>query len=101
MSYTQDLAFLNNPTFEDFLRTAANNLPASKRAYPWIGLSHGVKLLENDDELAQYLCAYGKMHKEKIDLALDSIKEPLSVFTRDITIIDWGCGQGLASICFF
>ncbi len=101
MSYTQDLALLNNPTFEDFLRTAVNNLPASKRAYPWIGLSHGVKLLENDDELAQYLCAYGKMHKEKIDLALDSIKEPLSVFIRDITIIDWGCGQGLASICFF
>lgn len=101
MSYTQDLALLNNPSFEDLLRIAANNLPTSKRAYPWIGLSHGVKLLENDDELAQYLCAYGKMHKEKIDLALCSIKEPLSVFTRDITIIDWGCGQGLASICFF
>lgn len=101
MSYIQDLTLLNNPFFEDFLRIAANNLPASKRSYPWIGLSHGVKLLENDDELAQYLCAYGKMHKEKIDLALNSIKEPFSVFTRDITIIDWGCGQGLASICFF
>ena len=101
MSYTQDLASLNNPTFEDLLRIAANNLPASKRAYPWVGLSHGVKLLENDDELAQYLCAYGKMHKEKIDLALDSIKDPLNVFTKGITIIDWGCGQGLASICFF
>lgn len=101
MSYIEDLALLNNPFFEDFLRIAAKNLPVSKRAYPWIGLSHGVKLLENDDELAQYLCAYGKMHKEKIDLALRSIREPSRVFTKDITIIDWGCGQGLASICFF
>lgn len=100
MSYIQDLSLLDNPTFEDFLRIAAINLPSSKRAYPWIGLNHGVKLLENEDELAQYLCAYGKMHKEKIDSALDAIKDPAEYFTKDLTIIDWGCGQGLASICF-
>ncbi len=100
MSYIQDLSLLVNPTFEDFLRIAAKNLPSSKRAYPWIGLNHGVKLLENEDELAQYLCAYGKMHKEKIDSALDAIKDPVEYFTKDLTIIDWGCGQGLASICF-
>ena len=64
MSYSQELSKLENPSFEDFIRIASHNLSASKRAYPWIGLSHGVKLLENDDELAQYLCAYGKMHKE-------------------------------------
>lgn len=100
MSYSQDLATLNNPDFEDFLRIAANNIPSSKRAYPWVGLSHGVKLLENDDELAQYLCAYGKMHKEKIFSALDTIKNPTEFFTKELTIIDWGCGQGLATVCF-
>ena len=40
------------------------------------------------------------MHKEKIDSALDAIKNPVEYFTKDLTIIDWGCGQGLASICF-
>lgn len=101
MSYSQELSKLENPSFEDFIRIASHNLSASKRAYPWIGLSHGVKLLENDDELAQYLCAYGKMHKEKINSALQTIQKPSDYFTKKLTIIDWGCGQGLATICFF
>lgn len=101
MSYSQELSKLENPSFEDFIRIASHNLSVSKRAYPWIGLSHGVKLLENDDELAQYLCAYGKMHKEKINSALQTIQKPSDYFTKKLTIIDWGCGQGLATICFF
>jgi hypothetical protein len=101
MSYSQDLAQIINPTLEDFLRIASKNLPESKRTFPWRGLSHGLKLLENDDEMAQYLCAYGKMHKEKIVYALGAIKAPRDYFTKKISIIDWGCGQGLATICFF
>lgn len=100
MSYSQDIANINNPSFGDILRISANNIPVTKRACPWVGLFHGVKLLETEDELAQYICAYGKMHKEKIDKALDSIKKPFECFTKEMTIIDWGCGQGLASICF-
>ena len=100
MSYSQDLAILENPTFEDLLKLAAKNLPASKRDHPWVGLNHGVKLLDNDDELNQYICAYGKMHKEKIDTAIDAIRNPADYFTKNMTIIDWGCGQGLASVCF-
>lgn len=72
MSYSQDLALLENPTFEDLIKLAIKKLPASKRAYPWVGLSHGVKLLDNDDELNQYICAYGKMHKEKNRHCLNS-----------------------------
>lgn len=100
MSYSQDLLQLHNPKLEDLIRIAYNNLPDDKRTHPWIGLSHGVKLLGNENELMQYLCAYGKMHKEKIVSALDAIREPRNSFSRKITIIDWGCGQGLASICF-
>lgn len=100
MSYSQDLSQLHNPKLEDLIRIAYNNLPSDKRTHPWIGLSHGVKLLGNDNELMQYLCAYGKMHKEKIVSALEAIREPRSYFSKKATIIDWGCGQGLASICF-
>ena len=100
MSYSQDLLQLHNPKLEDLIRIAYNNLPDDKRTHPWIGLSHGVKLLGNENELMQYLCAYGKMHKEKIVSALDAIREPRNSFSKKVTIIDWGCGQGLASICF-
>jgi hypothetical protein len=26
---------------------------------------------------------------------------PKEVFNTDIAIVDWGCGQGLATVCFF
>lgn len=101
MSYIQDLTNLNDISFDKILRIANNNVPRSKRSAPWIGLEHGVKLLTNDDELAQYLSAYGPMHREKIVAALDTIQRPADFFTKKITIVDWGCGQGLATICFF
>lgn len=101
MSYSQELSKINNPRFEDLLRIASNNISDVKRKCPWIGLSHGVRLLSTEDELAQYLCAYGKMHKEKLDSAFEAVQNPVECFGKELTIIDWGCGQGLASICFF
>ena len=101
MSYSQELSKISNPRFEDLLRIASNNISDAKRQYPWIGLSHGVKLLTTEDELAQYLCAYGKIHKEKLNSAFEAIQNPIECFGEELTIIDWGCGQGLASICFF
>ena len=101
MAYTDDLANLPNISFDRILMLAKDNVPPKKRENPWIGLEHGVKLLDNDDELAQYLVAYGQIHREKLNLALDEIESPAEYFSRNITIIDWGCGQGLATICFF
>ena len=87
-------------SFDTIINLSSQVLPPDKRRAPWLGLAHGVKLLENKDELAQYICAYGKMHKEKIYSALDSIQD-ITIFTeKDLTIIDWGCGQALATICF-
>lgn len=101
MSHIKNLENITNVSFDEILKLARNEVPLDKREKPWIGLNHGVKLLSNDDELAQYLVAYGAMHREKIYTALDTIKNPSEYFSRNITIIDWGCGQGLATICFY
>lgn len=101
MKYEELLSQTTDASFETFMQIASQILPEEKKRAPWLGLSHGVKLLENDVELAQYMCAYGNMHKEKIDMALDAVKD-VSIFSKHkITIIDWGCGQALATICFF
>ncbi len=98
MAYVDDLNTMTDVTFDKILGLASRYLPEDNRNAPWIGLNHGTKLLQNETELCQYLCAYGNMHRNKINAALDTIKdvEPLS---KDLTIIDWGCGQGLASMC--
>ena len=41
------------------------------------------------------------MHEEKISFAFNAIKQPQNIFNQDITVVDWGCGQGLATVCFF
>lgn len=62
-------------------------------------LDRGVKLLETNEELCMYLRSYGKMHQEKIRLVCGKL--PLQeICSKQFHIIDWGCGQGLASICF-
>lgn len=88
MSYIEDINRLQSVTFDDMVNAAAQNLSSDKRVSPWLGLSHGVKLLETEDDLNKYLCAYGEMHKEKINLALESITDPSEFVNKEITIID-------------
>ena len=80
---------------------AYENLPNEKKARPWTFVNHGVQLLKNEDELNCYLVAYGKMHEEKIHSALSTLTNIKEIVKNDYQIIDWGCGQGLATLCFF
>lgn len=62
-------------------------------------LQRGVAVLSNDDELAQYLFSYGNMHEAKLIEAYKNLFEYLSVSNNEqIEILDYACGQGLASI---
>ena len=101
MSYINDLQEIQYISFDKILKLAKDYVPANRKNNPWIGIDHGVKLLTNDDELSQYIAAYGSMHRDKLNIALDSIPNPKDYKSKNITIIDWGCGQGLATICFY
>ena len=101
MTYSEYINEISSPSLDEFIRTAHNYLPEDKKQSPWIGLAHGVKLLDNENEMNQYLCAYGQMHKEKLFMAFENIPDPKILFYKRLNIVDWGCGQGLATICFF
>lgn len=76
-----------------------SHLSKDKSNHIYDELQRGVKLLETDEQLCMYLLAYGKMHKAKISKTCDHL--PLKEFdSKSFKIIDWGCGQGLASLCF-
>lgn len=66
----------------------------------WDKLRRGKELLRKDAELKYYLYAYGKMHKQKMDTALSQFSWE-DFDNKQIQILDWGCGQALATICFF
>ena len=102
MAYQQDIQSLPNPTFQQIVRVAREYLSLEMRAKPWQYVpEHGTKPLKTENELNCYLAAYGSMHEAKIKNALSSIQNPQQVFNNNLTIVDWGCGQGLATICFF
>ena len=60
--------------------------------------NRGTEIINKEVDLFTYLKSYGSMHKAKITSALEP-PFPQS-FSKPITIIDWGCGQGLASLVF-
>ena len=86
---------------QSLISKANDKLPKEKKSTPWTFVSHGVGILEHEDELNCYLVAYGIMHEEKMHTALSAITNIEEIVKNKYQIIDWGCGQGLATLCFF
>lgn len=101
MSYQERIEKLNPLSFNSIIADAREALPENCRRAPWIGLEHGVEPLDTEQKLDQYLAAYGKMHVEKIRMALSALVNPHREFETPVTIVDWGCGQALASCSLF
>ena len=82
----------------DAIRTAESLVPERLRSNPWTILDHGRKILSTEDELNCYMAAYGEMHRAKAFHALSAV--PFNELDESVEIIDYGCGQGLGSMCF-
>jgi hypothetical protein len=62
-------------------------------------LKRGVAILADEEELAQYLFSFGNMHEAKLKKAYSELFESLSIAdNQKVEIIDYACGQGLATI---
>ena len=98
MSYIEDIQSFSPLSLNELIKTAKKYVPKEYKRMPWAypGLDHGVAILDNEEQLCCYLAAYGEMHKGKLGCAFG--KFPFDKIDRNIEIIDWGCGQGLASL---
>lgn len=54
------------------------------------------KVFSQENELNGYAAAYTGWHKDKLRIAFDHAPE--ETFVGEIAVIDWACGQGLATI---
>ena len=80
------------------IRIAESLVSERLRSNPWTILDHGRKILSTEDELNCYMAAYGEMHRAKAFYALSAV--PFNELDESVEIIDYGCGQGLGSMCF-
>lgn len=102
MNYNKKLQGITDISFPKIIELNKELVPVEFRERPWTipGLNHGTSVLTSEAQLCAYIAAYGKMHEDKINEVLPQI--PISDFhNSSMQIIDWGCGQGLGTICFF
>ena len=102
MIYADKIAQIDNLAFDSIIELNRILLPIEYRTCPWRypGLNHGTAVLTTEEQCCAYFAAYGSMHQSKINEVLDNMKVD-DFRNNDIQIIDWGCGQGLATVCLF
>lgn len=103
MTYKDEISAIQNISFNNIRRIAQDyimSLSEEERNDLYESLNHGVNLLETDAQLKCYLFSFGKMHQAKINEVLPNFN--ISEFQNaDIQVVDWGCGQALATVCLF
>lgn len=101
-TYAYLIEHMQNPSFQkvwDIAYDFVQKLPSELRDELHESLNRGVDVLDSEPMLQMYIYAFGKMHYAKLLHAFNHMQD--RVLKNDkITIIDWGCGQGLASLCY-
>ncbi|MCR4799490.1 MAG: DEAD/DEAH box helicase [Bacteroidales bacterium] len=102
--YINLISKIQVPTFQAIRNVAATMqnryYTREERDDLWGKLHHGIDLLNSHELLCQYLYSFGNMHEKKMHEMFDGIGGLSFLKSRDIQIVDWGCGQGLATVCF-
>ena len=83
-------------SFDKIIGTAATLIPQDQLPAAKARVSGGIRLLNSESELNDYLVAFGEIHRAKLMEFLPHI--PFREFEETgLILVDWGCGQGLAS----
>lgn len=86
-----------NQNFMSLVSEAASRLSESDRRSAWLRSGHGVAIYTHESQLDEYLFLYGEMHIAKMRRFLPAV--PFGEIGGRVALVDWGCGQGLASAC--
>ena len=83
-------------SFDKVIGTAAALIPPNQLPLAKTRVSGGIRLLKSESELNDYLVAFGEIHRAKLMEFLPHI--PFREFVdTGLILVDWGCGQGVAS----
>ena len=101
-TYAYLIEHMQNPSFQkvwDIAYDFVHKLPSELCDELHESLNRGVDVLDSEPMLQMYIYAFGKMHNAKLLHAFNHMQD--RVLKNDkIAIIDWGCGQGLATLCY-
>lgn len=103
MSYQERISSICNLTMDAIIDNCKAHIPTQFRHRPYghPELNHGLDLLKSDAGLDCYIGAYGEMHQSKCRAALQNMPFPPKENSGSLSleIVDWGCGQGIGTVC--
>ncbi len=101
-TYSYLIEHMQEPSFQkvwdiafDFVRKLPGDLCDELHE----SLNRGVYILDSEPLLQMYIYAFGKMHCAKLQYAFEHLHKNALLY-NEIEIVDYGCGQGLATICY-
>lgn len=103
MNYKERINSIDNLTMNSIIDNCKTHIPPQFRHRPYWHpeLNHGLDLLNSEVGLDCYIGAYGEMHQSKCRAALQNMPFPPKEHSGSLSleIVDWGCGQGVGSVC--
>lgn len=95
--YSQKLNSLVNPTFDEIKSIAYKYIQSiGDKQELYDRLIRGEAIIDDEVLLYKYLVSFGGKHKAKLYSAYDAIIDKLR--HEKFNIVDWACGQGMATI---
>ena len=98
--FAKRIGALSQIDFDKVLDVAASFIPREDWGSVWRLLSSGKTVLEDENRLNCYLVSYGEMHRAKLMTLLPKVINPSAFARTGVSVVDWGCGQGLATAVF-
>ena len=99
--FTKEFIRRNDISFVGMRNTALSLLPKDRTVLDGLynDLRRGTDIIDDETHLNMYLRSFGQMHKAKLDAAFSCLPDITNIFSDNLEIYDWGCGQGTATIC--
>lgn len=101
-TYSYLIEHMQNPSFlkvwdiaYDFVRKLPSDLCNELHE----SLNRGLDVLDSEPLLQMYIYSFGKMHNAKLQYAFEHLQENVVKY-KEVEIVDYGCGQGMATICY-
>jgi hypothetical protein len=85
------------PSFRAICQLNEEHFPKNGYQLYYPSLQHGTAILHTHEQLNAYLASYGEMHRLKLQDAYRRLFADTSLCGKRVHVIDWGCGQALAS----
>lgn len=100
-SYKNDIEKIENINVEEIRQYCKRYCYLNKDETTQIfsTLDRGTAILQEKEQLYVYFLSFGKKHQLKLQYAYEKIRQ--NIDNKNIDIIDYGCGQAMATICLY